>query len=352
MEDAHLATGSFIGGEGNWHDTALFGVFDGHGGAQVAQFCSNHLPDVLRHRAASDAPASLRDTFLHMDKMLAGEEDGATCTVPGQHDYVGSTAVVTLINKQNIVVANVGDSRAVVSNNGLAHDLSHDHKPTLSSERARIRNAGGFVKTKLTSCGTQKISRVNGKLAVSRAIGDLAYKNNLQLGAAEQAVTCVPDVKTYSRQHGDEFMIIACDGVWDVLSSQEAVKRVRRDLGAIKRGELQPCDVAHDILGECCASDPKQTYGTDNMTMILIVFDEHRTRTPNDCTSEKANDSVAANKPIHVEKPSRNDSGCFHKQYQPMPHVLSSRCISFPWSPASIPHLLKQGNPTKIFFTE
>merc|ERR1712232_100040 len=69
-------------------------------------------------------------------------------------------------------------------------------------------------------------------------------------------------------------MIIACDGVWDVLSSQEAVDRVRRELVSIRRGALQPGDVVEKILHECLASDPSQVVGTDNMTMILVVFDK------------------------------------------------------------------------------
>jgi serine/threonine protein phosphatase PrpC len=277
MEDAHIAMGSLsfmLEGQSDWADTALFGVFDGHGGEQVAKFCAAHLPRTIACEPASDVPTVLRDSFLHMDHMLTDLAKKVPPTDPGHPDRVGSTAVTCLINRDTLVVANAGDSRAVLSRGGCALELSNDHKPSLQTEADRINRAGGFVVEQ--SCGPHTIHRVNGNLSLSRSIGDLRFKKNTDLSAAEQIVSCVPEVQTCKRQHSDEFMVIACDGVWDVFTSEEVVRRVHKDLPAIRRGDLQPSDVVCNILDECLTEDPHQSFGkgADNMTMILVVFDE------------------------------------------------------------------------------
>jgi protein phosphatase 1G len=215
--------------------------------------------------------ALLRNSFTHMDEMLMGS---------GQYDNVGCTAVACLINNKTITVANVGDSRAVLSRNGQAVDLSQDHKPNLPKEAARIHKAGGHVTEHRK--GGHTVHRVNGGLAISRSLGDAALKNNTKLNASDQLVSGVPDVGNCRREPGDEFIIIASQGVWGVLSSQQAVDRVRRDLASIKSGDLQPADVVQNILCECLSDDSSEALGTDNMTMVLIVFDNKAAESPSD----------------------------------------------------------------------
>lgn len=126
----------------------------------------------------------------------------------------GCTAVTAHVHNGVIHVANAGDSRAVLSRGGEAIPLSHDHKPNDELEGARIRLAGGFVQD----------NRVNGNLNLSRAIGDMEYKQakdeqqNL-LPPERQQVSVVPDVKTMPVDPEMEFIILACDGIWDVMSN-------------------------------------------------------------------------------------------------------------------------------------
>lgn len=102
-----------------------------------------------------------------------------------------------------------------MSRNGQALEMSHDHKPEDETEARRIINAGG----KVTQDG-----RVNSGLNLSRAIGDHSYKQNLQLPPEEQMITPVPDVKHEILDPSkDRFIVLACDGVWNSLSSQEVV---------------------------------------------------------------------------------------------------------------------------------
>ncbi|CAN0360587.1 unnamed protein product, partial [Ectocarpus sp. 13 AM-2016] len=103
-------------------------------------------------------------------------------------------------------------SRAVLCRGGVAVALSHDHKPMSVTEKRRIEGAGGFVNA---------AGRVNGNLNLSRSIGDLKYKANKELPPADQMITAEPDLKSVEVTDEDRFMILACDGVWDCMTSQE-----------------------------------------------------------------------------------------------------------------------------------
>uniref|UniRef100_A0A158PB89 protein-serine/threonine phosphatase n=1 Tax=Angiostrongylus cantonensis TaxID=6313 RepID=A0A158PB89_ANGCA len=122
---------------------------------------------------------------------------------PGEDS--GTTACVCLMNKQRIIVANAGDSRAVLCRGGIAVDLSIDHKPEDDIEKTRIVNAGGYV---------NEDGRVNGGLNLSRAFGDHSYKKNFDLPLRDQMITALPDVKVETLQPSDEFLVLACDGIW------------------------------------------------------------------------------------------------------------------------------------------
>ena len=124
--------------------------------------------------------------------------------------FAGCTATVILVTKTEIICANAGDSRTVLSKNGIAVPLSEDHKPDDVNEMRRIQNAGGFVEE----------GRVNGMLALSRALGDFEYKNNSMVKTKDQAVSPFPDVKTVTITSDSQFVLLACDGIWDVKTSQ------------------------------------------------------------------------------------------------------------------------------------
>ena len=105
-----------------------------------------------------------------------------------------------------------------MSRQGRAIPLSADHKPEDEPEKSRIERAGGVV----TADG-----RVNGGLNLSRAIGDHAYKQNKELGPREQMITALPDIQTIDLQPGDDFIVLACDGIWNSKSNQQVVDFVR-----------------------------------------------------------------------------------------------------------------------------
>lgn len=171
----------------------------------------------------------------------------------------GCTAVCAAIRNGKLVVANAGDSRCILSRGGTAVALTEDHKPTDPDEYARIAKAGGFVAD----------GRVNGSLNLSRALGDLEYKQSKDLPPEEQMVTAAPDISQEELHEEDEFIILACDGIWDVLTNQDAVDFVRERLliGS------SPKEICEEMCDWCLAPDTSGCgKGCDNMSVIIVVL--------------------------------------------------------------------------------
>ena len=131
---------------------------------------------------------------------------------------------------------------------------------------ARIQRAGGFVED----------GRVNGMLALSRALGDFEYKNNSQLAVKDQVVTCFPDVKVEQIDASTQFILLACDGIWDVKTSQQAIDFMMQKLykGTFSNARSQ-ADMEQAmglLLDDCCARDiaSSQGLGCDNMTAVIV----------------------------------------------------------------------------------
>lgn len=175
-------------------------------------------------------------------------------------DPSGCTATVNLVTGDGrIFCANAGDSRTVLGIKGSAKPLSFDHKPQNEEEKARICAAGGFV----------DFGRVNGNLALSRAIGDFEFKKNKDLPAEQQIVTANPDVTEHKITEDDEFLVVACDGIWDCKSSQAVVEFVRR--GIVAGQELQ--QICENMMDNCLASSSDGGgIGCDNMTMMVVAL--------------------------------------------------------------------------------
>lgn len=134
--------------------------------------------------------------------------------------FAGCTANVALIAKGELIVANAGDSRCVLSSNGKAIEMSEDHKPENDTERDRVEKAGGYITN----------GRINGNLNLSRALGDLEYKKNSELKPGEQLISPVPEIKRKMLTPEDEFIVLGCDGIWECKSNQAIVEFVAQRL--------------------------------------------------------------------------------------------------------------------------
>lgn len=186
---------------------------------------------------------------------------------------------------RTLTVANAGDSRCVLCRDGQAVDMSVDHKPTQEEERNRILKAGGFISD----------GRVNGCLALSRAIGDLEFKRSYELGPEEQVVTAYPELKTLEVQPQDEFIILACDGIWDVLTSQACVDFVRTKIAA----GLSLKAVCEALCDRCMAQDTRGSgIGCDNMTVVIVKIKPVRTPPPPTPTTKVSRHSLLSHLPV------------------------------------------------------
>lgn len=198
----------------------------------------------------------------------------------------GTTAVVALIRGKQLIVANAGDSRCVVSEKGKAVDMSYDHKPEDELELARIKNAGG----KVTMDG-----RVNGGLNLSRAIGDHFYKRNKALPPEEQMISALPDIKVLTLNEDHDFMVIACDGIWNVMSSQEVVDFVNERLKT-DAGKNKPLSaIIEELLDHCLAPDTSgDGTGCDNMTCMIITFSPYLDSNVAEISKKRKQDETGA----------------------------------------------------------
>lgn len=156
------------------------------------------------------------------------------------------------------MVANAGDCRAVLCRKGEAIDMSQDHRPIYPSERKRVEELGGYVDD----------GYLNGVLSVSRALGDWDMK--FPRGSASPLIAA-PEFRRMELTEEDEFLIIGCDGIWDVMSSQHAVSLVRRGL----RRHDDPEQCAKDLVMEALRLN---TF--DNLTVIVVCFSSLDQREP------------------------------------------------------------------------
>ncbi|XP_009589075.1 protein phosphatase 2C 37-like [Nicotiana tomentosiformis] len=197
----------------------FFGLYDGHGCSHAAMKCKDRMHEIVKNEVESAGEATWKEmmtrSFTKMDKEVVEYSRGGggaptadcRCELQTQQcDAVGSTAVVAVVTPNEIVVSNCGDSRAVLCRNGVAIPLSTDHKPDRPDELNRIEEAGGRV---IYWDG----ARVLGVLAMSRAIGDNYLK---------PYVTSEPEVTVTERTVDDECLILASDGLWDVVSNETA----------------------------------------------------------------------------------------------------------------------------------
>lgn len=253
MEDAAVAVPSFLTLPSHRTNAPadtfhFFAVYDGHGGPQAAEFCKERLHGTLAEEmsvAGSSCPshwdASMQSCFRRLDEELCGfcphgsectqskgearTSNSSSCREPLVAGSVGSTAAVAVVGGSHIVVANCGDSRALLCRGKQAVPLSTDHKASRPDEVARIEAAGGHV---ISWQGY----RVLGVLAMSRALGD-RYLKPYVIGQPE--VTCT------ARSDDDECLILASDGLWDVLSNELVCKVARKALAGwrSKRSQQQ-----------------------------------------------------------------------------------------------------------------
>uniref|UniRef100_A0A3B3TW98 Protein phosphatase 1B n=1 Tax=Poecilia latipinna TaxID=48699 RepID=A0A3B3TW98_9TELE len=252
MEDFHNCVPQLGGELAEW---SFFAVFDGHAGSTVAQYCSQHLLGHIlgtgkrfhTEHVMKTCTGAIIEGFMQTDKHLhsVARREG--------WERGGTTVVSTLLSPYYIYFGNCGDSRAVLCRSGQVCFSTEDHKPYSPLEKERIESAGGSV----------SLQRINGSLAVSRALGDFSYKGAENRTPSQQMVSPEPEVCVVERSPMDEFLVLACDGVWDTISNEE--------LCAFVHNRLQVCtdlrDVCTQVIDLCLYKG-----SLDNISIILLCF--------------------------------------------------------------------------------
>jgi len=234
MEDEHVIVDNFGGNP----DQGYFAIYDGHGGRGAVDFTAKtlhkNLAEELEKNPQIDPLEALKLSYLSTDSQMAG----------AQIQFSGTTCISVLIRKEGdqrvLYAANAGDARAVLNRDGVALRLSKDHKGSDEEETKRILDAGGFVTS----------NRVNGILAVTRSLGDHAMKDY---------VIGEPFLTQVKLEPTDKYVIIACDGLWDVASDQEAVDLVSQENDAQKASEKL---LVHAL----------RNGSTDNISVMVVIL--------------------------------------------------------------------------------
>jgi len=270
MEDTFKAEGDLF----NDGETSFYAVFDGHAGSKAAAFAANRLHIDIKNELSplrcksgfqksdsSDISSAISTGFQNVDSQFLknarehGWPDGTTAVaalVLGRKatDREDNSTKPSSKSSAHLYVANTGDSRCILIRNGQAVPLSEDHKPNRVDERARIEASGGRV----VHFGTW---RVEGVLAVGRAIGDQYLK---------KWVIPDPEIRHHELTNEDVALVLATDGVWDVLSNQEVADictaKLNRSGGTMKQ--------KLDILARCITKKAYDSGSVDNITTLVV----------------------------------------------------------------------------------
>lgn len=249
-EDDEIIIDNFCGVSGQ----GFFGLYDGHGGRATVDFVVKalhmNLACLLKKKSANSWPELWKQTYLATDSQLRRRNILRS----------GSTSVTCVLrtegSKRMLHVANVGDSRAILIRGGKGIRLTFDHKASDPEEAKRITDAGGFI---------GRGNRVNGVLAISRALGDHMLKEN-------DVVTAAPFCNSIEITPQDTHLLLACDGVWDVVTDQEAadfvLKKAAQFGGIRERGT--PMNTAMYKTAKALAQEALDRRSLDNITTMVM----------------------------------------------------------------------------------
>ncbi|CAA6655844.1 unnamed protein product [Spirodela intermedia] len=248
MEDKHTCIDDLLqhlGSAVNFPSPgAFYGVFDGHGGTDAASFVQKNILKYIieDNHFPTSVDEALRSAFVKADHAFA---DTRSVDITS-----GTTALAALISGRTMYVANAGDCRAVLGKRGRAIELSRDHKPNCTSERIRIEKLGGRVYD----------GYLNEQLSVARALGDWHMKGSK---GSSCPLIAEPELQETVLTEEDEFLIMGCDGLWDVMSSQCAVTIARKEL--MIHNDPERC--SRELVRQALKCDP-----SDNLTVIVVCF--------------------------------------------------------------------------------
>ena len=258
------------------------GVFDGHGpnGENVSRYVAVRLCDLVNEVYCRDEDIgydeAIESACFELDEQMRHEEDlmDDWGKVTG-----GSTCCAVFLKEGELYSCNVGDSRFIMSYSGKTHVITKDHKPSGTDERKRIREAGGFVSSD---------DRVDGILGVARSFGDyqvfvsydcvfsrqkpefhylVQFKEDEELEPEDQRVSVEPDVRVITVDDNIDFLVIASDGLYDMMTNKEAIKFISE---LMDDDDTELPEICMRLIENCIVPiDPDTDMGSDNVTVMI-----------------------------------------------------------------------------------
>ncbi|XP_034539551.1 protein phosphatase 1E [Notolabrus celidotus] len=260
MEDKHVIIPDFntLFNIQDQEEQAYFAVFDGHGGVDAAIYAANHLHVNLVQQESFN-----QDPIEALCKAFKVTDERFVKKAAREHLRCGTTGVVTFLRGRTLYVAWLGDSQVILVRKGQVVELMKPHKPDREDEKQRIEALGGCV----IWFGTW---RVNGSLSVSRAIGDSEHKPYI-CGDADHDI--------FPLDGTEDYLILACDGFWDTVSSEEAVRVVSDHL---QENSGDTTMVAHKLVASA-----RDAGSSDNITVIVVFMRDPRCPPPSSTEDEE-----------------------------------------------------------------
>ncbi|KAI7727032.1 hypothetical protein M8C21_008646 [Ambrosia artemisiifolia] len=254
--------GCITGEDGEISPVHFFGVYDGHGGSQVAKFCAERMHEIITQEWDQDTNDEVKWKQRWQAVMSSSFEraDNEVITVAAAPEMVGSTAVTVVLSGCQIIVSNCGDSRAVLCRRTETIPLTVDQKPDREDELLRIESQDGKV---INWNG----ARVFGVLAMSRAIGDRYLR---------PWIIPVPEISFTTRTDEDECLVIASDGLWDAMSNNEVGEVARRVLRRRRRNADASEATAAQTLADSLIEIAMGRNSSDNISVIVVDLKSKR----------------------------------------------------------------------------
>ena len=257
------------------NDFYFFAVYDGHGG----KGCSIYLKENLHNNIKEFSKQGIKEAIEITEEKFKVEQ---ALNEKGEiSDSSGSCGIMAMIQNNKIIIANVGDSRLVLFKNGKVFFATEDHKPNTETEKKRIKNAGGEIYQTFTYFPLRQNGReieapwrvLPGRLSVSRTFGDVEAKDP-KFGGIGGVVMALPDITEFDLDDEFNFMVIGCDGIFDVLSNEEILECVKIVLNEKKVEEINE-DNIHDLCGDFAGMIVKGAIAkdsSDNVSCIVVAF--------------------------------------------------------------------------------
>ncbi|CAL1268840.1 unnamed protein product [Larinioides sclopetarius] len=262
---------------------SYYAVFDGHSGVDAASYASAHLHvNIVKH------PAFLTDTVTAIIEGYKITDASFLKKCNEGNLKSGSTAICALIREKTVYLSWVGDSQAVLVKEGKPVIVTDPHKPDREEERKRIEDLGGEV-----TCHTG-ISRVNGILAVTRALGDPDHK---------RYICSEPEITTINLDGTEDFLILACDGLWDGMCPEEVTSALYHNLSG------SALDEPLDAVAAKLVHQSKLQGSEDNITAVVVFLRDSKT------IKEYATELVAqVARPLNFFEMNGNEKECLSEE--------------------------------------